>query len=83
MHAAEAGVDVVHSAVTGRSTFITDGGVVGERTDLVESTIISATVRLREGGPTLYTRLGDWVQYLATAAGAWAMLVDRRARVRD
>lgn len=78
MHAAEAGVDLIHSAVTGRSAFITDGGVVGERTGLVESTVITATVRLREGGPTLYTRLGDWVQYLAIAAALGGAVIDRR-----
>jgi apolipoprotein N-acyltransferase len=79
MHAAEAGVDLIHSAVTGRSTFITDGGVIGQETELVESTVITGTVRLRQGGRTLYTVLGDWVQYLAIAAGLAAVFVDRRA----
>ncbi len=78
MHAAEAGVDLIHSAVTGRSTFITGDGAVGERTELVESTVITGAVRLHEGGPTLYTRFGDWAQYLAIVLAAAAVLVDRR-----
>ncbi len=81
MHAAENGIDLVHSAVTGRSTFITDGGVVEDRTGLLESTVLYGTVELREGGPTLYTRLGDWVQYLAVAVGAVVLVRSRASNV--
>ncbi|MEX2279188.1 MAG: apolipoprotein N-acyltransferase [Acidimicrobiia bacterium] len=75
MRSAELGVDVVHGSVTGRSTLITDGGVVGERTGLAEITSLEGTVQFRTDGPTLYTRLGDWVQLIGMA---W--LVDRWVR---
>lgn len=65
MRAAEAGVDVVHSAVTGKSTFITEGGRIGEITGFTEQKVIAATLLLRDAGPTLYVRLGEWVQALA------------------
>ncbi len=77
MRAAELGVDVVHSSVTGRSTFITQGGVVGERTGLAEVTSIAGTVRFRTAPPTLYARFGDWVQLICIA---W--LIDRAVRAR-
>jgi apolipoprotein N-acyltransferase len=77
MHAAENGIDLVHSAVTGRSTFITDGGVVAEPTGLLESTVLYGTVELREGGPTLYGRLGDWVQYLAVVVAVGVVVAER------
>jgi apolipoprotein N-acyltransferase len=68
MRAAELGVDVVHGAVTGRSTLITDGGVTGRRTPLAEEDVVIGTVRMRESGPTPYTRLGDWLQLAGVAA---------------
>jgi apolipoprotein N-acyltransferase len=77
MRAAELGVDVVHSSVTGRSTFITDGGVVGERTELAEIASIAGTVRFRSAGLTLYARFGDWVQLVCIA---W--VVDKAVRSR-
>lgn len=77
MRSAEFGVDVVHSSVTGRSTFITDGGHVGERTGLAEVTSLAGTVQMRTDGLTLYARLGDWV---ALVGIAW--LLDRWVRGR-
>lgn len=68
MRSAELGVDVVHAAVTGRSTFITDGGRIGETTDLVAAEVITAEVHLRAGGPTFYAVAGDWLQVLAIVA---------------
>ena len=67
MRSAELGVDVVHSSVTGRSTFITDGGVIGERTGLAEVTSLRGVVQLRTDGLTLFARLGDWVQLVGIA----------------
>ncbi|MEX2654785.1 MAG: apolipoprotein N-acyltransferase [Acidimicrobiia bacterium] len=75
MRSAELGVDVVHGSVTGRSTLITDGGVVGERTGLAEITSLQGTVQFRTAGLTLYARFGDWVQLIGMA---W--LVDRWVR---
>lgn len=77
MRSAELGVDVVHSSVTGRSTFITDGGDIGERTGLAAVTSLSGTVQYRTDGLTLYARFGDWMQL---AGMAW--LLDRWVRRR-
>jgi apolipoprotein N-acyltransferase len=75
MRSAELGVDVIHGSVTGRSTLITDGGVVGERTGLAEITSLAGVVQLRDEGLTLYARLGDWCQLVGIA---W--VVDRGVR---
>lgn len=68
MRSAELGVDVVHGAITGKSTLITDGGVVGETTDLVAAQVLIGTVEMRDSGATLYALLGDWLA-LAAAVG--------------
>jgi apolipoprotein N-acyltransferase len=78
MRAAEIGVDVVHSAVTGKSTFITAGGRVGETTGFTDETVITGTLRMRDDGPTLYVMAGEWVQTLAVAGLLIATL--RRCR---
>lgn len=71
MRSAELGLDVVHAAVSGRSTIITDGGVPGPRTALYEEAVIEGTVTLRDAPPTPYARFGDWlVSTLLLAAGA-------------
>lgn len=77
MRSAELGVDVVHGSVTGRSTIITDGGDVGERTGLAEITSIAGVVQFRDDGLTMYAALGDWVQYLAIA---WVLVPVVRRR---
>jgi apolipoprotein N-acyltransferase len=66
MRSAELGLPVVHSAVTGKSTFITNGEV-GEVAGFLEERVITAELRLSDGGRTLYTRWGEWVQALAVA----------------
>jgi apolipoprotein N-acyltransferase len=71
--AAAVGMDVVHAAITGRSTFIGADGTVGEKTDLFVPTVIVGDVRFRESGPTFYARFGDWLQALAVLLGAAAM----------
>ncbi len=78
MRAAELGLDVVHAAVTGKSTFITNGGVIGNNTDFLDETVLTADLRLATGPPTLYTRWGEWVQTLAIA-GAGVILLRRRS----
>ena len=77
MRGAELGLDVVHAAVTGRSTLITDGGEVGERTPIYEQALLMGEVQMRDAGPTLYTRLGDWVQ-VAAVLGLVVVLFRRR-----
>ncbi len=78
MRSAELGVDVIHSAVTGRSTIITDAGVVGPKTPLAEPAVVTGTVQMREGSPTLYTLWGDWVQILAALSLLVLLLPSRR-----
>ena len=77
MRGAELGLDVVHAAVTGKSTLITDGGEVGERTPIYEPALLVGEVQMRDAGPTLYTRVGDWVQ-VAAALGLVVVLFRRR-----
>ncbi|MFP5331197.1 MAG: apolipoprotein N-acyltransferase [Acidimicrobiia bacterium] len=77
MRSAELGVDVIHSSVTGRSTFITDGGEVGERTGLAEIAALGGIVQFRTDGLTIYALLGDWLQL---AGIAW--LIERWMRIR-
>ena len=68
MHAASLGVDVVHAAVTGKSTLIGAGGEVTETTELFTEDILVGTVRFQERRKTLYAVVGDWVQLLAIGA---------------
>lgn len=77
MRAAELGVDVVHAAVTGRSALITDGGEIAVAA-LAQPALLTGPVRLRESGPTLYTRWGDWVQWLAIAGLVGVVMAGRR-----
>lgn len=71
MRSAELGLDVVHAAVSGKSTIITDGGVPGPRTDNFEEAIVKGTVTLRDAPPTVYARFGDWlVALVLVVAGA-------------
>jgi apolipoprotein N-acyltransferase len=76
MRSAELGLAVVHSAVTGKSTFIT-GGDVGEVAGFLEERVITTDLRLSDGARTLYTRWGEWVQGLAIA-GMFLLLFRRR-----
>lgn len=70
MRAAELGMPLIHTAVTGRSTLISPTGETGARTPLAEEALLVGEVQARapDQGPTLYVRLGDWVQMLAIAA---------------
>ena len=76
MRAAELGMPLIHTAVTGRSTLISPAGETGPRTALAEEALLIGEVRTRAAsqGPTLYVRLGDWVQILAIASLAWEVL---------
>jgi apolipoprotein N-acyltransferase len=80
MRAAELGVDVVHAGVVGRSTIITDGGVVGDVTGQATSEVLFGEVQLRTTGPTLFTRLGNWVQWAAIVVGLAIALPRLRAQ---
>ena len=70
MRSAELGLDVVHAAVTGKSTFITDGGMVGEAASFLAETVIYADLELATGPATLYASWGEWVQIGAISVTA-------------
>ncbi|CAN5882191.1 apolipoprotein N-acyltransferase [soil metagenome] len=74
MRSAETGLDLIHSAVTGRSVVITDGGVLGEATGLGTVELLYGSVETRPGLRTLYVRLGDWVVAVAALAAVVALL---------
>ena len=65
MHASALGVDVMHAALTGRSTIIFNNGSVGPTTGLFTAEILTGEVRVRSGSNTLYTVLGEWPYLVA------------------
>jgi len=76
MRAAELGLDIVHAAVTGKSTFITSGGELGVTADFLEETVITTTLTLRDQPSTFYVRWGEWMQ-LISGLGVAALLLRR------
>jgi apolipoprotein N-acyltransferase len=70
VNAAAVGQDLILAAITGKSTYITAEGGVGDKTDLLEETVLYGQVNFRTAGPTLYTRLGDWMVIVALAGVA-------------
>jgi apolipoprotein N-acyltransferase len=80
MHAAALGVDVIHAALTGASTIITDNGTVGPVSGLFTAEILTGKVRVRSSGNTLYTALGEWPYLLAIVWMAAVLAVAARDR---
>jgi apolipoprotein N-acyltransferase len=80
MRASELGLDVVHAAVTGKSTFITSGGEIGQVAGFLEEKVIRATLTLREEDRTFYTRHGEWLQVLGLLGVPVAIIQRRRTR---
>ncbi len=80
VNAAAVGQDLVHAAITGKSAFVGADGTVGDRTDILTETVIVGRVAFRDGAPTLYTRLGDWLVYVALAAAVAAVAVPGEGR---
>ena len=74
MSAASLGVDVVHVAVTGKSTLIRADGSIGKTTDLFVQDLLTGVVNLQEAPRTLYAVAGDWVQLLAILAAAGVLV---------
>jgi apolipoprotein N-acyltransferase len=72
-------ITVVRAANTGISAFIAPTGQVVRHLGLFERGILSDRILLRRGR-TLFTRLGDWVAYLALAAAAASVGVGARRR---
>ncbi|MDR9449599.1 MAG: apolipoprotein N-acyltransferase [Acidimicrobiia bacterium] len=80
MHASALGVDVIHAALTGASTIITDNGTVGQVSGLFTAEILTGEVRVRSSGHTLYTTLGEWPYLLAILWLLVALVVPARNR---
>jgi apolipoprotein N-acyltransferase len=70
MRAAELGTDVVHAAITGKSAFISADGSIELKSEPFISEVMLGTVHFRSARPTFYTRMGDWLQYVAVAVGS-------------
>jgi apolipoprotein N-acyltransferase len=82
MRAAELGVPVVHAAVTGKSVFIdSEGEFTSDTSGLGTEEAIFGTVV--PGLPTFYSRLGDWVMYLAVVAGVIGVRPQRSLLVSE
>ena len=68
MSAVSLGVDIVHVAVTGKSTIIRADGSIGKKTELFTQDLLTGVVNLQDSPRTIYAVLGDWVQVLAILA---------------
>ena len=68
MRAAELGLDVIHSAVTGKSTFIDPSGALDDGTGLGTREVLLGTVAGRPD-PSTYARTGDILMFAAAALG--------------
>ena len=66
MRAAETGRPVVQAAISGISAIIDADGVVHERTELFDRTVLEATVTATTG-ETPYVRYGEWVIWMTRA----------------
>ena len=69
MSAASLGIDIVHAAVTGRSTIVRADGTVERKTALFDDDILRGTVNLQTSRRTVYSVAGDWLQILAILVG--------------
>jgi apolipoprotein N-acyltransferase len=79
LNAAAVGVDVIHAAVTGRSTFVyADGSRSGSETGLFTGEVLYGNVRVQESRRTLYAMTGDWLELAAIGAAALALVVGWR-----
>lgn len=82
VQAVEEGRDLVQAAPTGYSTFVSNRGVVRQRSRLSVRQVLVSSVPLRHGA-TLYERFGDLpalvLAALALLAGLAAAALDRRA----
>ena len=68
MRAAELGLDVVHAAVTGKSTFIDPSGAHGETTGLGTEEVLYGSVGPGKT-PSVYARTGDVLMIAAAMVG--------------
>ncbi len=83
MRAAETGRPVVQAAISGISGVIDADGVVHDRTDLFQRTVVETTVEATSG-ETPYVRYGEWVAQACLVAVAIAIaLAGVRSRRRS
>lgn len=80
VNAAAVGQDFVHAAITGKSAFIRADGTVVQRSGLLTAEVLLGDVAFRSAGPTLFSRLGDWVLIVAMAAGLAAVVTPGEGR---
>ncbi len=80
VNAAAVGQDLIHAAITGKSTFIKADGTVGERTPILQSVVITDRVTFREGSQTVFTRFGDWLLLLSFVVAAAAIFMPGEGR---
>ena len=80
VNAAAIGQDLVHAAITGKSAIITANGEIVSSTELFTPDILIGELHYRTAGQTLFTRLGDWVLYLALFASLLALSVPGEGR---
>ena len=79
LNAAAVGVDVIHAAVTGHSTFVYASGTrAASQTGLFTAEVLYGTVRVQESRRTLYAMTGDWLELAAVAGAAVALVVGWR-----
>ena len=77
VNAAAAGLETAYASITGKSTFITTGGQTGETTEQLEERVLYGSLQFNADVPTLWVRFGDWLAFLAMAAGLAAVVVSR------
>lgn len=68
VNAAAIGFDTALGAITGKSTFITGDGSVGQTTELFEESVLYGSVQFNVGAQTIWVRFGDWLALLAVLA---------------
>lgn len=75
VNAAAVGTEAAYASITGKSTFITGAGRVGQSTEQLEEVVLYGSIQYSSDVPTLWTRLGDWFAYLAMLAALVALLL--------
>lgn len=73
VNAAAIGLDTAYASITGKSTFISGGGTVGDTTEQLEERLLFGTLRFNPEAPTVWVRFGDWFAFLAMVAGLIAI----------
>jgi apolipoprotein N-acyltransferase len=83
VNAAAVGQDLIHAAITGESAIIRANGDIVAFTELLEVATLEGVVNFRIDSPTLYTRFGNWVLFVAAAAAAIAIVLPGGRRQSD